>query len=241
LKLTTKTQWRTIAITAVAFALSPIHLHASAITVPTGLNPGDTYRIVFVTSDTRDATSTNIDDYNTFVTAAANRDAGLAALASRWYALASTPSVDAYQNAAIFSPIPIYNTAGQLVSPGYIYLPSSLPFLHAIWYTETGEETTTVVWTGTNPDGTRAITSIRGWGPLGTTFVQYGMNSTLIERWTVASNQISSGPSTDLNPFYGISEVLTVPQPTPEPATSAMIGIGALFAMGYGRMRRLRN
>ena len=36
-------------------------------TVPTGLNIGDQYRLVFVTSTTRDAASTDISVYNTFV------------------------------------------------------------------------------------------------------------------------------------------------------------------------------
>jgi len=33
---------------------------AALVVVPTGLNPGDQYRLVFVTDGTRDATSTNI-------------------------------------------------------------------------------------------------------------------------------------------------------------------------------------
>jgi len=41
---------------------------AALVVVPTGLNPGDQYRLVFVTSGTRNATSSNINDYNTFVT-----------------------------------------------------------------------------------------------------------------------------------------------------------------------------
>jgi hypothetical protein len=41
---------------------------AAPITVPTGLNPGDRYRLAFVTSTTRDARSSNIADYNLFVT-----------------------------------------------------------------------------------------------------------------------------------------------------------------------------
>ncbi len=42
------------------------------ITIPTGLNPGDQYRIAFVTRTIRDVTSSNIADYNAFVTAAAD-------------------------------------------------------------------------------------------------------------------------------------------------------------------------
>ena len=35
--------------------------------VPTGLNTGDQFRLIFLSSTKRDATSTAIDDYNTFV------------------------------------------------------------------------------------------------------------------------------------------------------------------------------
>ena len=41
------------------------------LTVPPGLKPGDKYRLVFVTSATRDAKSENIGDYNTFVSGVA--------------------------------------------------------------------------------------------------------------------------------------------------------------------------
>ena len=39
---------------------------------PAGLSPGDTFHWVFVTSMTRDALSTEIQDYHDFVQAAAN-------------------------------------------------------------------------------------------------------------------------------------------------------------------------
>jgi hypothetical protein len=40
---------------------------ADIVTVPPGLAPGDTYRLVFVTADTITAASGNIADYNAFV------------------------------------------------------------------------------------------------------------------------------------------------------------------------------
>jgi hypothetical protein len=46
------------------------------ISAPAGLTPGESFRIVFVTDGTRDAASTNIADYNTFVTNDANAEAG---------------------------------------------------------------------------------------------------------------------------------------------------------------------
>ena len=41
---------------------------AALVVVPPGLAPGAQYRLVFMTDGTRDATSTDINDYNTFVT-----------------------------------------------------------------------------------------------------------------------------------------------------------------------------
>ena len=63
----------------------------ASITMPIGLNPGDEYRIAFVTSTTRDATSANINDYNEFVTVAATADGTLTSqLNTTWMAIAST-------------------------------------------------------------------------------------------------------------------------------------------------------
>ena len=53
---------------------------AAPVTAPTSLNVGDQYRLVFVTSAVRDATSTNIADYIAFVSGVANGQAELAAL-----------------------------------------------------------------------------------------------------------------------------------------------------------------
>ena len=44
-------------------------LTAHPILVPPDLRPGDTSRLIFVTDATRDATSSNIADYNAFVAA----------------------------------------------------------------------------------------------------------------------------------------------------------------------------
>src|SRR4029077_4549975 len=82
---------------------------ATSITLqtPTGLNPGDTFRFVFVTDGIRDATSTNIADYDSFV----NVDAGGAtysAVVVNWFAIGSTDSVEAI------------NHVGQAITPVYL-------------------------------------------------------------------------------------------------------------------------
>src|SRR5262245_19190294 len=75
------------------------------ITAPTGLNPGDLYRLAFVTSTTRSAYSSNIDDYNTFVTNVANTVPELASLGTTWKAIGSTATVDARDNTGT-NPVP---------------------------------------------------------------------------------------------------------------------------------------
>ncbi len=85
-------------IAACVVMLSPANVFAAIITQPTSLSLGDTYRLAFVTSTARDATSTNIADYNTFVTLAANAVPALASLGTTWTAIGSTATVAARDN-----------------------------------------------------------------------------------------------------------------------------------------------
>jgi len=87
-----------VVVTVLLFCLLPRHALATITTVPTSLAPGAQYRLAFVTSTTRDATSPNIDDYNIFVSIAANAVPELAALGTTWKAIASTSSVAARVN-----------------------------------------------------------------------------------------------------------------------------------------------
>ena len=97
---------------------------AALVVVPTGLAPGDQYRLVFVTDGTRDATSTNINDYNNFVTnqvtgsALANALSG-AGLTTTWKAIGSTASVAARDNTGTnpsSTGVPIYLINGNKVA-----------------------------------------------------------------------------------------------------------------------------
>jgi hypothetical protein len=108
------------------FAVAPLAASAAPITVPSGLNPGDQYRLAFVTSTTRDATSPNIADYNAFVTTAANSVPELAALGTTWSAIASTVSVSARDNTGtnffITAGVPIYTLADTILATDYLDL-----------------------------------------------------------------------------------------------------------------------
>ena len=90
---------RTIIVIVGCTAMAPAsRVYAVIITQPSSLNPGDSYRLAFVTAGTRDATSTNIADYNTFVTNAANAIPALASLGTTWTAIGSTATVEARDN-----------------------------------------------------------------------------------------------------------------------------------------------
>ena len=80
-----------------------------------GINPmtgelwkvGDTYRLIFTTSTTRNATSSNVADYNAFVNAAAAGSSAFPNLGdATWYAIASTPTVDARDNTLTNKAVP---------------------------------------------------------------------------------------------------------------------------------------
>jgi hypothetical protein len=85
-------------IALIFFGIAADSTHGAPITQPSGLTPGAEYRLAFLTSTTRDATSSNIEDYNTFVTNAAAAVPELAALNTTWKAIASTAAVDARDN-----------------------------------------------------------------------------------------------------------------------------------------------
>src|SRR5271157_2532988 len=64
------TIWR-LGATAVCLLGLPAVAKADPFMPPAGLAPGSTYRLVFVTSTTNQATDTDIGIYNSFVSAAA--------------------------------------------------------------------------------------------------------------------------------------------------------------------------
>src|SRR5476649_1320284 len=80
-----------------ALLAAPSSSSGASLVLPVGLNPGDQYRIAFLTSDVRDGTSANIADYDLFVTGEANAAGSvLQPLGTTWQAIASTLTVDAF-------------------------------------------------------------------------------------------------------------------------------------------------
>jgi hypothetical protein len=226
---------RFVILVAVLWLGSGLEHRAEAGTIlqtPAGLNPGDQFRFVFVTDGIRDATSTNIADYDRFV----NDQAGGATyngVVVNWLAIGSTDSVDAIDH------------VGQANAP--VFLSDGTPVSSST--TDSGLWSETIrnpinldlagnpvdplffVWTGTNPTGT-------GFGgPLGSARPLTGSTTDTLIAWVSSGNS----PSGDLRHLYGISSVLTVPQAVPEPSTLAMLGTALSVGLAIGRARHPRN
>ena len=143
---------------------------------PIGIDAGEQFRLMFVTSTTRDATSTNIADYNTFVSTRAA--AGLTAMqtyANDFTALVSTETVNARTNTltrATDTDVPIYWVLPSgTVSPVAKVADDYADLYDGTWDSrgtgrnESGAFVTLSLfqlWTGTNTDGTTPTTQFMG-------------------------------------------------------------------------------
>ena len=91
--------------------------------IPSGLGTGDSFRLVFISSTQRDATSTSIDTYNTFVqTLAAAGHADIQPHSSLFKAVGCTDSTNATANTetrARDTSVPIFWLNGAKAADGY--------------------------------------------------------------------------------------------------------------------------
>jgi hypothetical protein len=227
---------------------APLAASAAPITVPPGLNPGDKYRLVFVTSTKRDATSKNIDDYNTFVNTAANSVSELAALGTTWKAIASTKNTPAAVNTStdlIYNPgqQPIYRLDGALVANDYWEFWNGKHRV-AIDRNESGSPADDpyhnfTVWTGTKPDGYQFSYEFNIAGPLGGGSTRFGdvksvmgyYNSFHSQLWTIGVIEVTETAGR----LYAMSGPITV---VPEPSSFVLAALGLLGLIVYTRRRR---
>ena len=216
------------------------------VATPTGLHPGDHFRIAFVTTGTTTATSPNISTYDTFVTAQAG-GATYNGSTITWSAIASTTSVSAITHIGVTNDA-VYLVDGTLVSNSDST--SGLwsgSLQHAL--SEDINKVTSVnesVWTGTTINGGALSGYELGHTPVifVNDFSNYGISDPIYagNRW-VNANAAQGGPYLDYEEssyhMYGISQDLIVSSAVPEPSTAMLAGLGGI-AIAIRAYRRLR-
>ncbi len=202
--------------------------------VPAGLSPGDKYHLVFVTDGTIDALSSDINVYNNFVQSEAALNPSLTGtdMGVQWKALASTPSINARDNAVVGANTPVFLLDGTTkLADGFndFWDQFLLAPVNIDQYNQ--QVPTTLVWTGSMATGVGSATFELG-GSGQSTVV--GTTQFADPRW------FFNGSSTPGNqaPLYTLSQELTVPVPEPTTVITFTIGFGCLAVFGYARRRR---
>lgn len=215
-----------LGVTACSLA-SPVA--AQIVTVPAGLNPGDQYRLIFVTDGTKDATSNEIADYNLFVTNEAATAPALSALGTNWFAVASTnqdspvPDVYARDNTGTDPSsdgvgFPVFNLSGTLIASSNADLWDG-ELQAPIEFTQSGNVSPfSQVWTGTLSDGRSGLAL--GGGPT----AMYGNPSAIDSQWVNSATFLID----NFFPLYALSDPITV---VPEPSTVLLIGLALLGSL----------
>ena len=183
---------------------------------PAGIGPGERFRLIFLSSTKRNATSSDIETYNTFVqNAAAAGHANIQDHASRFRVVGCTQAVDARDNTGTNTNgpgVPIYWVGGNKVAD------SDTDFYDGSWDDEANDrnelgndahdtsQTGNYTWTGCSHDGTevflRPVVSTRQKrSPMG--------------KLNASGNGPIEGTGSTLKdstrPFYALSPVFQVP------------------------------
>ena len=174
---------------------------------PSGLQSGDKFRVLFVTSTSRAAGSSDIADYNTFVqNRAAAGHSAIRLYSAQFKVVGSTNTVDARDNTGTGTDarpgVPIYWLNGAKVADDYG------DFYDGSWDSlerknEHGSNGSTGrVWTGSTNRG------IKDAFYLGRARVQYAHSSVTL--WTSRGVSSIGNASSRTYPFFGLSPVFTV-------------------------------
>ena len=229
--------FRLVLSTTVFSLLVGTSSQAAIITSPSDLNPGEEYRLAFVTSGSIAATSSNIADYNSFVQSAADAVPELLSLGAIWKAIASTSTVAARDNTEtnpnVSSGVPIYLLNDtRLVDDNADLWDGSIDELFDV--SELGctcPEDIALVWTGSTEVGI-----LSKFGTLGTSHPVFGVSFESDSRWIAFASSIGF-PMTMLQ-LYGVSSVLTV---VPEPSSFLLLGLAGIGGFGVYPVRGRRR
>ena len=183
--------------------------------IPSDLGPGDSFRLLFIGTTSRNASDSDIDVYNTFVqNLAAAGHADIQAHSATFRMLGSTEAVDARDNTGTTGTgVPIYWLGGAQVADDYADFYDGDWDEEATGARETGASVTIgtnwEIWTGSAHDGTEAmhasLGTSRALGNSGNHWVMHGNpngSGGPIEGSTAARSENKG--------VYGLSGVFTV-------------------------------
>jgi hypothetical protein len=196
------------------------------------LDEGAMYRVLFVTEGKRDATSVDINDYNSFVDNAANLGSVAGSLRLNWSVLASSSTVNAQSNTGIMNDdlttVTMFNPLGEIIATSGQDLWDGV-LTAAILWNENGLQNDASTATGTDSFGMSISGATLGNGQVGS-----GISSATNSAWMLlgfpASNTMVS--------FYGVSSVVSKPMSdVPTPGTIVLMSLG-LVVLSFSRYRR---
>ena len=188
---------------------------------PAGLNPGDQFRFLFLTSGTQAATSTDIGGYNTFVNSQASGATYQGSVVS-WNVVGSTATVNARDNVGGFGTnVPVYLTNGTILAGDLTTSSSNKGLWSGTLFTtptigiDGNGVTSRFAHTGSNADGTGLTDRQLGAASL---IAQYGDPTVNIGTfgWYFSLN---AQPNSIATNFYGVSSELTGARPGVFPGT----------------------
>ena len=221
-----------VATAGPATELGPTEVPLNWSLKPSGLGVGDEFRLLFVSSTTRNAASTDIATYNTWIqNRAAAGHADIRDYSDTFRVVGSTAAVDARDNTETAytssdKGVPIYWLGGNKVADQYE------DFYDGGWDEEVNRKdedgnasSLTQIWTGSNDSGTEAFAGTTS-RALGKEIVAQGsLNHATLGP---VGNSAANGGKNSSRPFYGLSAVLRVvpTPPTVVPADWSLIPSG---------------
>ncbi|MGB3086769.1 MAG: PEP-CTERM sorting domain-containing protein, partial [Phycisphaerae bacterium] len=198
------------------------------IIAPDGLVLGETYHLVFVTSGKpSDASSSaSLATYHKAVNTVADGSSLTDMPEVTWYCIDSTATENAIDLFSDASPIYLLDGTTQVSATYALMWNGSID--NTINISENGPDSGTIsgdAWTGTDKLGLATVYSMGS-----------GDKCTYGGAWSPGEQWINAGFGTaaDYKHLYSLSDELTV---VPEPATMALLGLGAL-GLVFGRNRR---
>jgi hypothetical protein len=231
----------TPALTVVALIYSANLSFSVDLATPAGLNPGDSFRFVFVTGLTTNAASTNINFYNNLV-ATDSTGYTYGGQPITWKAIVSTTAIDARDNVGGYgSNTSIYMVEGTKVAnnltenAGGLWSGNLLTPLNrkidgtVLTVTNPQTITTERVWTGTWQNGQGLVPQLGTPGP------RYGRYDLSNNGWITQLTQ----NNTEISRLYGMSETFTIP--VPEASTYVLGTVCSVVVMAIARRRRVRS